>query len=42
MALVKHWASMQQPQPKLSPKELSDLQSSMRRANELETWADDK
>ena len=42
MALVKHWASMQQPQPKLSPKELSDLQSNMRRANELETWADDK
>ena len=42
MALVKHWASMQQPQPKLSPKELSDLQSNMRRANELETWVDDE
>jgi len=41
MALVKHWASMQQPQPKLSPKELNDLQSKMRRANELDNWADD-
>lgn len=42
MALVKHWASMQQPQPKLSTKELNELQSNMRRANELETWVDDE
>ena len=41
MALVKHWASMQQPQPKLSPQELSALQTKMRRANELDNWVDD-
>jgi len=41
MALVKHWASMSQPQPKLSPKELEKLQSNMRRANELDTWVED-
>ena len=40
MALVKHWASMQQPQPKLSPKELANLQSNMRKANELDNWVD--
>ena len=40
MALVKHWASMQQPQPKLSPKELNDLQTKMRRANELDNWVE--
>ena len=32
---------MQQPQPKLSPKELNDLQTKMRRANELDNWVDD-
>ncbi len=42
MALVKHWASMSQPQPKLSPKELEKLQSNMRRANELDTWVEDE
>ena len=42
MALVKHWASMQQPQPKLSPKELNDLQSKMRRANELDNWVENE
>ena len=32
---------MQQPQPKLSPQELSALQTKMRRANELDNWVDD-
>lgn len=40
MALVKHWASMIQPQPKLSPKELQELQAKMRKANELDSWAE--
>lgn len=40
-ALVKHWASMVQPQPKLSPQELSKLQSTMRTASSLTDWADD-
>lgn len=40
MALVKHWASMIQPQPKLSPKELQQLQAKMRKANELDSWAE--
>ncbi len=42
MALVKHWASMHQPQPKLAPKELGELQSKMRRANELDNWVEDE
>ena len=41
MALVKHWASMIQPQPKLSPQELNQLQSNMRKANELDNWVKD-
>lgn len=40
-ALVKHWASMVRPQPKLSPEELSKLQTSMRTASALTDWADD-
>lgn len=41
MALVKHWASMIQPQPKLSPQELNQLQSTMRKANELNNWVNE-
>lgn len=40
-ALVKHWASMSTPQPKLSPDELNKLQTSIRTANSLTEWADD-
>tara|TARA_B100000029_G_scaffold336243_1_gene328334 strand:+ start:2649 stop:3530 length:882 start_codon:yes stop_codon:yes gene_type:complete len=40
-ALVKHWASMSTPQPKLSPEELNKLQTSMRTASSLTEWADD-
>lgn len=41
IALVKHWASMVTPQPKLSPDELNKLQTSLRTANSLTEWADD-
>jgi len=41
MALVKHWASMIQPQPKLSPQELNQLQSTMRKADELNNWVNE-
>ena len=41
VALVKHWASMVTPQPKLSPEELNKLQTSLRTANSLTEWADD-
>jgi len=40
-ALVKHWASMVTPQPKLSPDELAKLQNTMRTASALTEWADD-
>ena len=40
-ALVKHWASMVTPQPKLSPDELNKLQTGLRTANSLTEWADD-
>jgi len=41
IALVKHWASMSTPQPKLSPDELNKLQTSIRTASSLTDWVDD-
>ena len=42
LALVKHWADLRQPKPKLDPKELTKLQARVTTANKLDEWTKDK
>ena len=38
LALVKHWADLRQPKPKIDPKELQRLSSKVTTANKLDSW----
>ena len=41
LALVKHWADLRKPKPKIDPKELSKLQGRVTTANKLNEWTKD-
>jgi len=42
LALVKHWADLRQPKPKVDPKELQKLQSKITTASKLNDWTNEE
>lgn len=42
LALVKHWADLRQPKPKVDPKELQRLQSKITTASKLNDWTNEE